>query len=141
MRKHLIATLILISLVGAHAQGEDLESNPQAERRTTLDGKLLTLISVSYASAIYDTQTTLTTLKQCAVQCFEANPLVRPFTGRNASAYAYTMGLTSVSAFATYRLKKTGARWWWVPLVATSAVHVAAAIHNEKIRSSVVGAR
>ena len=134
MGKNAFVTLILFSLASAYAHAEDLGSSPGAARRTTLDGKLLTLLSVSYASSIYDTQTTVTTLKQCPVQCFEANPLLRPFAGRKSSAYAYTMSLTSVSAFATYRLKKTGSRWWWVPLAATSAVHFAAGIHNQRIR-------
>ena len=135
MARSVLGALILLSLLGAYAHAEDTKPEAGDDRPPTVDNKLLTLISLSYASAIYDTQTTMTTLKQCNGRCFEANPLMSPFVRSKASAYSYTMGLTSLSAFATYRLKKSGARWWWVPLAATSAVHFAAGIHNQAIRS------
>ena len=134
MARSVLGALILFSLFGASAHAQDAAPDALVDRPPTVDNKLLTLISLSYASAVYDTQTTMTTLRQCNRRCFEANPLMSPFVGSKASAYSATMGLTSLSAFATYRLKKSGARWWWVPLAATSAVHIAAGIHNQAIR-------
>jgi hypothetical protein len=58
---------------------------------------------------------------------------MKPFVSHKASAYAYSMGMTSLSAYGSYRLKKSGSRWWWVPLAATTAVHTVAAIHNQRL--------
>ena len=138
MARYVLGALILLSLLGAYALAEDAIPQTRDERPPTVDNKLLTLVSLSYASAIYDTRTTMTTLKRCNGRCFEANPLMSPFVGSKASAYSYTMSLTSLSAFATYRLKKSGAKWWWVPMAATSAVHIAAGIHNQAMRAPYV---
>jgi len=138
MARYVLGALILLSLFAGYTLAEDANPETRDERPPTVDNKLLTLVSLSYASAIYDTHTTMTTLKHCNGRCFEANPLMSPFVGSKASAYSYTMSLTSLSAFATYRLKKSGAKWWWVPMAATSAVHIAAGIHNQAMRAPYV---
>jgi hypothetical protein len=135
MGKYVVATLFLYGLLCACAQAEDVDAIPKEDRSPTLNGKLLTLLSLSYAATLYDTHTTLSALGRCGDRCFEANPLTRPFAGGKYQLTTYAMGLTSVSALATYRLKKTGSRWWWVPVAATSALHIAAGIRNQTIQS------
>ena len=135
MTRYMAGTLILLGLFGTHAQAEDDNSTSRDENPPTLDGKLLTLISLSYAAAVYDTQTTFAAFERCRGGCFEANPLMRPFVAHRSSAYAYSMGLTSLSVYGTYRLKKSGSRLWWVPIVATTALHITAGIHNQKVNS------
>src|SRR5437016_1552139 len=129
MRRQAAQALLLLGLHGAYVKAQDVQENPIPVKQTvapTVDSKFLTLTSFSFASALYDAQTTLGTLERCHGLCFEENRFMRPFVGNAASAYAFTMGLTSVSAFATYRLKQKGARWWWVPMAATSILHVTA---------------
>jgi hypothetical protein len=104
----------------------------QVEKPLTLDGKLLTLTTLSYASTLYDTRSTLSALDRCATRCVEGNPVMRPFVGTTSSAYAFTLGLTTVTTYGTYRLKKKGVRWWWVPMTASTVLHFAAGVHNQK---------
>jgi len=118
-----------------NAQAQEIDPLPKEKPAATLDAKLLTLMSLSYASTLYDTHTTLSALQRCQNRCFEANPLMKPFSGGKYQLTTYAMGLTSASALATYRLKKTGSRWWWVPMAATSAMHIAAGIHNQRVQS------
>jgi hypothetical protein len=102
--------------------------NAQAE-----DRKLLTLAALSYASAVYDTQTTLRTLDNCGT-CSEGNFMMRPFVGNRTAAYAFSMGLTTAATYSTFKLRQDGVRWWWIPMAATIALHVTAGAHNQRIR-------
>ena len=136
MKRYVLGALIMFGLSGVAARAEDAgEQINLVDRNThsrTLDSTLLALTAASYASAAYDAHTTLSALDHCA-GCFEANRLMRPFVGSRASAYAFTLGLTSVSTYATYSLKRKGVRWWWVPMVTTTALHFAAGLHNRNI--------
>jgi len=141
MRRHARRALILLALCAVWSRAEDIkeESKPLNDAvRPTLDYKLLTLTSFSVASALYDAQTTVAALKHCYGRCFEANGVLSPFTQNSGSAYAFTMGLTSLSTFATYRLKQRGTRWWWVPMAGTALLHVAAGLHNQHVISRTV---
>ena len=138
MRMYTLSALILLGLFAANAHGDD--SNEainlvEDSRSSTLDYKFLAVASLSYASAIYDTRTTVAALSRCGGQCFEANRLMSPFVANKPSAYALTSGLTSVSTYATYRLKQRGKRWWWVPMTTTAVLHVVAGIHNQNIKA------
>jgi hypothetical protein len=97
------------------------------------DRKLVTLTSLTYASAIYDTQTTMNALESCG-SCSEGNLLMRPFVGNKATAYAFSMGLTTAATYSTFRLKQDGVKWWWVPMAATITLHVVAGAHNQNVR-------
>jgi hypothetical protein len=115
----ILALGILLFLFGGRAQAQD--------------GKLFALTSLTFASAIYDTQTTMKALETCGA-CSEANFLMRPFVGSRPSAYAFSMGLTTAATYSTFRLKQDGVKWWWVPMAATIALHVTAGAHNQRIR-------
>jgi hypothetical protein len=135
----MVRTLLLLGLFSPYAQCEDVKEPiklVEDSKSSVLDSKLLALSSISYASAVYDARTTAAALDRCGSRCFEANPLTSPFAGNRPSAYAFTLGLTSVSTYATYRLKQRGMRWWWVPMATTSVMHVVAGIHNQKIRGA-----
>ena len=129
--------VISLGLLGGQASAEEPQVPTNLVDKKTqsqpLDAHFLTLASISYASAVYDSQTTISALKRCSNECFEANRLARPFTSSDAKIYAFSVGLTSVSLAATYHLKKRGVRWWWVPMVTTTALHVAAGMHNQKM--------
>jgi hypothetical protein len=96
------------------------------------DRKLLTLTTLTYASALYDTQSTMGALERCQ-SCAEGNIFMRPFVGNRASAYAFSMGLTTAATYSTFRLRQDGVKWWWVPMAATIALHVTAGVHNQRI--------
>jgi hypothetical protein len=104
-----------------------------SERAQAQDPALITLTSLTYASALYDTATTMSALDNCA-RCTEGNFLMRPFVGNRGTAYAFSMGLTTAATYSTLRLKQDGVRWWWVPMAATIALHVTAGVHNQRIR-------
>lgn len=126
--------MILLGLLCICAHAQDLETVEKESSPPTVDGKLLTLVSLSYAAALYDMQTTFAALERCHPQCIEANPLMSPFVANRTAGYAFSVGLTSVSTYATYRLKKKGARWWWIPMAASAALHITAGIHNQNIK-------
>jgi hypothetical protein len=137
MRMYTVTTLILLGLFAANARGEDVKEAinlVEDSKSSTLDYKFLAVASLSYASAIYDTHTTFAALDRCGGRCFEANRLMSPFVANKPTAYAFTSGLTSVSTYATYRLKQRGKRWWWVPMTTTAVLHLVAGIHNQNIR-------
>jgi hypothetical protein len=139
MRMYTVSALILLSLFAANARAEDGGEEiklVEESRSSTLDYKFLAVASLSYASAIYDTRTTAAALDRCGGRCFEANRLMSPFVGSKPSAYAFSVGMTSVSTYATYQLKQRGKRWWWVPMTTTAVLHVVAGIHNQKIPTS-----
>jgi hypothetical protein len=129
--------VISLGLLRGQAWAQDAEVPINLVEKNTqsrpLDAQFLALASISYASAVYDARTTVSALRRCSNECYEANRLARPFTSSEPKVYAFSVGLTSASLFATYHLKKRGVRWWWVPMVTTTALHVAAGIHNQNI--------
>lgn len=118
MAKRLSAAAIVLLVLTSRAQAQDR--------------KLVVLTSLTYASAVYDTETTRNALRRCGV-CAEQNPFMRPFVNNGASIYSASMGLTSATAYATHRLKKENVRWWWVPMASTMAMHVFSGIHNQRV--------
>jgi hypothetical protein len=115
----ILVLLILFFFVAGEARAEDR--------------KLIALTALTYASAVYDTQTTMKALARCPT-CSEGNFLMRPFVGNRGTAYAYSMGLTTAATYSTLKLKQDGVRWWWVPMAATVALHITAGVHNQRIR-------
>src|SRR5262245_8727013 len=118
MAKRLFAAAVVLLMLASRAQAQD--------------PKLVVLTSLTYASAVYDTETTRSALRRCGV-CAEQNPFMRPFVNNGASVYSASMGFTSVTTYATHRLKKEGVRWWWVPMASTVAMHVFSGIHNQRL--------
>ena len=106
----------------------------QDENLPTFDRKLITLTSLTYASAVYDAHTTVGALERCGDRCYEANLLMRPFAGSRTSAYTFTIGMTTAATYGAYRLKQKGVRWWWVPMTATMALRFVSGVHNQRIR-------
>jgi hypothetical protein len=120
MTKRALGIAVLLTLFGNYAHAEDRA--------------LIALTSAAYATAAYDARTTTGVLQRCGGRCVEGNPLMRPFAGNPGSAMAFSMGLTSATAYGTYRLKQKGVKWWWVPMAASMAVHVACGIHNQQLK-------
>ena len=117
-----------------HAQDETTSPTLSLEKKlVTFDKKLVTLTSLTYASAIYDAHTTVSALERCHT-CYEGNLLMRPFANSRPSAYAFTLGMTSVAAYGGYKLKQKGVRWWWVPMTATMALRLVSGVHNQHMK-------
>ena len=138
MRMYAVSAVILLRLFAANAHAEDATETiklVEESKSSTLDYKFLAVASLSYASAVYDTRTTAAALGRCGGSCYEANRLMSPFVVNRPSAYAFTTGLTSVSAYATYQLKQRRKRWWWVPMTTTTVLHFVAGVHNQNIRA------
>src|SRR5689334_6889236 len=124
-----LRSLVVVCLISVHVYAED-KKQPTASR------DLLILTSLTYASALYDVHTTLSVLSRCHGDCYEGNRLMRPFVRNTASAYAFTMGMSSAATVGTYQLKKKNVRLWWVPMAAATALHLAAGMHNQRLSES-----
>jgi len=59
--------------------------------------------------------------------CEKSNP-------KSSLILAFSVGITSVSAYGSYQLKQKGVRWWWAPMVATTVLHFVAGAHNQAIK-------
>jgi hypothetical protein len=103
---------------------------------TTLNAQnkkaLWALTAGAQAATIFDMETTVRALNRCPT-CSEGNPAMRPFMGTRASAYAAGTALNSVAFYAPYKMKESGNKWWWVPLVAQIGVHTFLGIKNSRI--------
>jgi len=80
------------------------------------------------ASAAFDMETTVRVLETGC--CYEINPIAKPFVNNRASAYAFGGGITVLYIWGTHYLKSHNYRLWWLPAIATSAVHIVAGFHN-----------
>jgi hypothetical protein len=87
------------------------------------------LAITTIASTAYDLQSTFNALERCNT-CREGNPAMRPFIGNKPAAYGIVLGLTGSTIYASHKLKQQNKRWWWIPMVAISGLHIGAAIHN-----------
>lgn len=94
----------------------------------------LALYLASAGATSFDIETTMAGLKRCAPACYEANPIMRPFVDSRAKAYTVAMGLTSLSAYGSHKLREGGSKWWWVPMAVNIGVHVGFATANRGVR-------
>jgi len=122
-----IGVAILTCLFSVVLQAED-------SKEKVFDAKLASLTALTYASALYDTHTTVAGLARCHDNCYETNYIMRPFVHHQASAYAFSMAATSAAVYGAYRLRERHTRWWWVPMAATAIIHIGCGIQNQHIR-------
>ncbi|MFN0123505.1 MAG: hypothetical protein ACKV2V_23630 [Blastocatellia bacterium] len=113
---------------------EAMKPKPQASPEPkVMDKKFMSLMIGLQASTILDLESTFHALKNCppGYTCREGNPLMVPFVrqGRPAS-YAVTTGLNALAVWGSYKMKKRGNRFWWVPMAAQIGIHTFAAARN-----------
>lgn len=107
--------------------------SPPPTPSPTITKKEIALFTLLQASTIYDFETTFRPLKGCPT-CREGNPILRPFVkaGRPAT-YAFGTGVNILLFTATHQLRKSHKKWWYVPIVVHSAIHVWAGMHNQSV--------
>jgi hypothetical protein len=106
---------------------------PPPSSKKVFDKKFVTLMIGIQTSTALDLESSFYALKNCPpnYRCRESNPLLRPFvrSGRPA-AYALTTGTNALAIWSSYRMRKKGSRFWWVPLTVSIGIHSAAALKN-----------
>jgi len=117
--KRIATVLLLVALTTTTVRAED---------------KLFWILAAgTEVATIYDLQTTRGVFRRCP-SCYEANPVMRPVVPSPPAAFGTALGLSGVSVYGSYQLKKRGIRWWWVPLAAPIAAHTAAGLSNRRIQ-------
>ena len=98
-----------------------------------VDKKFYALMLGLQASTMLDLESSYYVLNNCprGFTCHESNPLLRPFVsaGRPA-AYAFTTGTNALAVLSSYKLRKKGSRFWWVPMTVYTGIHTFAAVKN-----------
>ena len=93
------------------------------------DTKFWMITAIHAASMAYDIETTFYTLDRCP-NCYEANPIMRPFVKRGRLAtYAFGMGIVTAQTWISYEMKKHTKFWWVIP-AAGIGLHSYAGTHN-----------
>lgn len=104
-----------------------------AAERKIFDKKFYTLMLGLQTSTMLDIESSYHTLKNCPTgfTCREGNPMLRPFVqlGRPA-VYAFTTGTNVLAVMSSYKLRKKGSRFWWVPITAYTGIHTFCAVRN-----------
>lgn len=104
----------------------------QAPPDTTRQDPTFALWTASLTLAtVYDIETTVRGLSRCA--CREGGPLTRIVIGRRANAYLLSAALNTAVATLSWKAKKDGKPWWWVPMGILSAVHIGAGTLNLRL--------
>lgn len=119
------------------AHSAPASSPPQQQNRVAAkrDSQApLLLFTALEGSTIFDLESTFRTLERCP-NCREGNPLMRPFVkaGRPAS-YAFTTGVNLLAFYTSTKLRKQGKKWWYVPTLAYTGLHLWAGIQNTRIK-------
>ncbi len=96
------------------AQTPNWETKPQ-----TADRNFWLLTGLSVAMTVADIELTQHCIHKGT--CHEGNPLV-PTTNR-AKLYPFQLGVTAAQSYFAYRLKKKGAKRWWLPQFSLSVSH------------------
>ena len=125
----LVIGIITINCVFAHCD-EWSSSKPEKQKARVSDRKFWLLVSVSTASMVADYETTQSCLKR--LTCKELNPIFGSRYPSRARMYAIGGALTSLSVYGSYRLKKKGKWYWWLPLAGSTVMHAYLARHNSK---------
>ena len=80
----------------------------------TVDKKFVIASSLVVATSIYDVESTFHALDGCST-CKEGNPLMRPFVKRGRFVtYAFTAVVDTALIYTSYRMKKSGNKFWWL---------------------------
>ena len=108
------------------------EQKAVAEKKI-FDKKFYSLMVGLQVSTMLDIESSYHLLKNCppGYTCREGNPLLRPFVhAGHPAAYAFTMGTNAMAVLSSYKLKKKGSRFWWVPMTAYIGIHTFCSIRN-----------
>lgn len=107
--------------------------NKTQAKEKIFDKKFYLLMFGLQASTVLDVESSYHTLKNCppGFTCREGNPVLRPFVnaGRPA-AYAFTTGTNALAVLSSYKLRKKGSRFWWVPMAVYTGIHTYCAVRN-----------
>jgi len=94
-------------------------------------GFALPLGLILAASTTADVVTTRTALSNCST-CREGNVLMRPFAGNTIALTVVQGGANTGMFFLALHYREKHRKTWWVPVVAITAFHVYAAVHNSR---------
>lgn len=114
-----VAFWCLLSVTLLHCQALPAQTARWETKSKTADRNFWLLTGVSVGLTVADIELT----QHCIHKgmCHEGNPLV-PTTSR-AKLYPLQFGLTAAQSYLAYRLKKKGAKGWWLPQFSLSASH------------------
>ncbi|MFN7927052.1 MAG: hypothetical protein U0Y68_03755 [Blastocatellia bacterium] len=108
-------------------------SSTKPDQKKVFDKKFYTLMVGLQASTVLDVESSYYVLNNCPAgyTCREGNPFLRPFVhaGRPA-AYAFTTTTNALAVLSSYKLRKKGSRFWWVPMTAYIGIHTYCGINN-----------
>ena len=82
------------------------------------DKQFWILTAANYASAVADTELTQACMRSGT--CHEGNPLLP--SGRK-KAYPVQLGISTITNIISYKLMKSGYKYWYVPQVAIIGAH------------------
>lgn len=103
------------------------------DQKKIFDKKFYALMIGLQASTVFDVESSYHVLNNCpnGYTCREGNPFLRPFVhaGRPA-AYAFTTTTNALAVLSSYKLRKKGSRFWWVPMTAYIGIHTYCGIRN-----------
>ena len=108
------------------------EQNPVAEKKV-IDKKFYALMIGLQASTVLDIESSYYVLNNCprGFTCREGNPVLRPFVNAGRPAvYAFTTGTNALAILSSYKLRKKGSRFWWVPMTVYTGIHTFCAVRN-----------
>lgn len=91
--------------------------------------KVFLFVSSAYiVSSIADTEVTLVTIQR-DMNFRESNPI---FSQRPTRREFYGKGAPLVAGivYASYRLRRAGKKWWFVPMLAMTCIHTYLAAHE-----------
>ena len=132
----LVIGIITINCVFAHcdewssSKPEQQKAREEAQKTKVADRKFWLLVSVNTASMVADYETTQSCLKR--LTCKELNPIFGSKYPSRARMYAIGGALTGLSVYGSYRLKKKGKWYWWLPLAGSTVMHAYLARHNSQ---------
>jgi len=105
----------------------------QTQTEKTADKKFWVVNTIMIGSTIYDVESTYFALNRCE-NCYEANPLMKPFVEAGRPALYIVQGAIDVGIiYASYKMKKKGHKLWYVLPAIVTVAHTIAGTHNIRI--------
>jgi len=126
MRYWAVSAILLISSV--LAQGEEWSSSKP--KPPVADKKFVFLATIHTAAMIADYETTQGCIARNS--CYELNPIFGSRYPSRRRMYAIGGAITAASVYSAYSLKRKKKRYWFVPLLAGTAVHGYLAYRNSQ---------